>query len=614
MEELLPFYERELAFLRGYSKEFAQRYPKIAARLAMSAENSEDPHVERMIQSFALLTARINKKLDDDYPEFTEALFEILYPHYLRAFPACSIAQFDGGAALAQMTKTATIARGANLNSRPIKDVPCRFKTCYDVTLGPVRISHAIFHSTLMAPASAVLPKRATASLSMTFETTCEQPIPFDQLLRAPLRVFVDAEPSLASAVMDAVFLRQAACFVEIERSGRWTKVETPLLHEVGFQETDALIDLPARSHPAYRLLSEYFAFPEKFNFIDVDVAAAARAAGASRSVTLHLILTHLRADSPTARLLEGVSQHNFRLGCTPIINLFQQKAEPIRLTHATASYPVVANARRAQAFEVHSIDAVKLVRETADGDAFVEFQPFYSLHHGEQPQREEHYWFARRDAQVAQLSPGYETEISVVDIDFDPSMPRTETLSLDLTCSNRDLPNTLAFGLSGGDLFMEGNTLTQTVRMLRRPTLTQRLPRGKATHWRLISHLSLSHVSLISSGLPAFKEMLRLYEWGRSAVAHRQIEAITGIEHGVVTHWLPGQPFATFVRGIEIRLTIDESGFVGSSLLAFSRVLDHFFGLYVHLNSFTQLVILSSRDKEELLRCQPRSGDSILL
>jgi type VI secretion system protein ImpG len=382
----------------------------------------------------------------------------------------------------------------------------------------------------------------------------------------------------------------------------------------VGFDENDALIDLPARSHPAYRLFSEYFAFPEKFNFVDVDIAAAARAAGASRRVTLHLILTRLRADSPTARLLESVSGHNFRLGCTPVINLFKQKAEPIRLTHASASYPVIADAKRAYTFEVHSIDAVKLVRQTADGDSFVEFQPFYSLHHGEQPRQAEHYWFTRRDAQIAQLSPGYETEISIVDVDFNPSLPRTETLSLDLTCSNRDLPNTLAFGLPGGDLFMEGNTLAQSVRLLRRPTLSQRLPSGRATHWRLISHLSLSHISLVSSGLPAFKEMLRLYEWERSAVAHRQIEAITGIEHSAITRWLPGQPFATFVRGLEIRLTIDESGFVGSSLLAFARVLDHFFGLYVHLNSFTQLVILSARDKEELLRCPPRSGDSILL
>ena len=149
---------------------------------------------------------------------------------------------------------------------------------------------------------------------------------------------------------------------------------------------------------------------------------------------------------------------------------------------------------------------------------------------------------------------------------------------------------------------------------MLRRPTTTQRVRRGKAVQWRLISHLALNHLSLVSSGLPAFKEMLRLYEPGRSAVSMRQIEAVTAIEQHAATHWLPGKPFATFVRGLEVRITVDEAAFVGRSLQAFARVLDHFFGMYVNVNSFTQLVILSAQGAEELVRCEPRSGDSILL
>jgi len=155
---------------------------------------------------------------------------------------------------------------------------------------------------------------------------------------------------------------------------------------------------------------------------------------------------------------------------------------------------------------------------------------------------------------------------------------------------------------------------VARSIRMLRRPTQTLRMPRGKGVQWRLVSHLSLNHLSLATSGLPALKEMLRLYDLGRSAVSARQIEAIAAIDQQATTQWLPGKPFATFVRGIELRLTVDEAGFVGSSLQAFARVMDHFFGLYVHLNSFTQLVIVSARDKEELVRCKPRSGESILL
>jgi type VI secretion system protein ImpG len=321
-----------------------------------------------------------------------------------------------------------------------------------------------------------------------------------------------------------------------------------------------------------------------------------------------------LRADSPTARMLEAVTSRNLQLGCTPVINLFASKGEPIRVTHAASAYPVVADARAAHAFEVYSIDSVHMVRQTPGGDSIIEFRPFYALHHGEQPKETEHYWFARRNAQVAELSPGYETEISLVDVNFQPSLPQTDTLSLELTCTNRDVPHSLAFGLPGGDLFVQGDSNFQSIRMLRRPTPSLRQPHGKSTQWRVISHLALNHLSLVDSGLPALQEMLHLYERGRSAIAARQIEALKAIERRPAVHWLSGQPFATFVRGTEIRLSVDETGFVGSSLQVFARVLDHFFGLYVHLNSFTQLVILSARNAAELVRCKPRSGESTLL
>ncbi|MEJ8857253.1 type VI secretion system baseplate subunit TssF [Variovorax robiniae] len=613
MEELLPFYERELAFLRGYSQEFADNYPKIAARLAMPSDNSEDPHVERMIQSFALLTSRISKKLDDDYPEFTEALLEILYPHYLRAFPSCSIAQFDSSEAVAKLSMGETVERGAVLKSRPMQGVTCCFRTAYDVTLAPVQIADAVFHSVVNPPLHVTLPKNATASLSVTIELVGEQ-TSLQKLGLDRLRVFIDAEPSLAMALADAMFLKTAAVFVEPNRSGKWTPVKGELLHEVGFDEDDALIELPARSHPAYRLLSEYFAFPEKFNFVDIDLGKAVQAVGPCRTVTLHWVMRNLRADSPVSRLLEGVSSRNLRLGCTPVVNLFKQPANPIRITHTAAAYPVLGDTKHASAYEVYSIDSVTIVKETPGNKSFIEFRPFYSLHHGEQPRDSEHYWFARRNELVASKSPGYETEISIVDIDFDPAAPVTETLSIDITCTNRDVPSGMAVGLPGGDLFVDGNTVAQGIRLLRRPTRTQRVARGKGAHWRLISHLSLNHLSLVGSGLPALKEMLRLYDHGRTAVSSRQIEALVAIEQKPATQWLPGKPFATFVRGIELHITVDEAGFVGSSLQAFARVLDHFFGLYVHLNSFTQLVILSSCGNEELVRCKPRSGDSILL
>ena len=611
MEELLPYYERELAFLRRYSNDFADRYPKIAARLAMSGEHCEDPHVERMIESFALLGARINKKLDDDYPEFTEALLEVLYPHYLRPFPSCSIAQLGTSAALSNLTEPVTIERGTELKSRTIRGVQCRFRTACDVTLAPIRISEAKYTSIAMAPSATVLPANASAIVSITLESTAPQ-LDLGALKLSTLRAHLHGEQSFIAGLTDCLFVNAMATYVEADRRGVWTAMRTSPLAQAGFDEEDALIDYPAKSHPAYRLLTEYFAFPDKFNFVDFDLAAMTRASGRCSRLTLHVVLKDVRSDSHVARLLETLSTQHFRLFCTPVVNLFKQHGEPIRLTHQSISYPVIAEARRAFAYEVYSIDSVKLVRQQANQESVIEFRPFYSLHHGER-QRAGHYWFARRNDWVAEKSPGYETEISIVDIDFEPAEAQTDTLSIELTCTNRDLPAGLAMGIEGGDLFLEGGSLTGNISMLRRPTPSVRFERGRAAHWRLISHLALNHVSLASNGLSALKEMLVLYDMRRTAVSARHIDGLVGIEQRAAVQWLPGKPFATFVRGMEIRLTIDEDHFVGTSLASFVRVIDTFFGLYVHLNSFVQLVVVSKRTGEEILRCKPRSGESIL-
>ncbi|WP_044529864.1 type VI secretion system baseplate subunit TssF [Herbaspirillum sp. B65] len=610
MQELLPYYERELSFLRRYSREFSERYPKIAGSLLMAGEICEDPHIERMIQSYALLNARVSKRLDDDYPEFTEALFEVLYPHYLRPFPSCSIARMDSAASAAQLTGATRIPRGTALSTRPVKGVVCRFQTVYDVPVAPIRLSQAIFAPIIEAPEAVVLAPTITSSLSITIDTTSDQ-INLAKLGLASLRVFIDGEASFCAALRDTLFMRSVSAWAELPHSGRWVALRKLPLAEVGFAEEDALIDFPAQSHPAYRLLTEYFAFPEKFNFFDIDLASILSALPVgTKSFTLHLGLAGLRADSHIARQLGGLGAANLLLGCTPVINLFQQRGDPIRLTHAGAYYPVLPDARRAYGYEVYSIDSVQLVRQTPSGESITHFRPFYSLHHGQSPEQDGHYWAMRRDELVALKSPGYETEICIVDIDFDPAKVETDTLSIELTCTNRDLPALLTYGLPGGDLSMEGGGVVRTAALLRKPTLPSRFERGRGTQWRLISHLSLNHLSLMRGGLEAFQEMLTLYDQSNSPISQRQISAIAAVDHKATTAWLPGNPFASLVRGIEVKLTVDEEGFVGSGLHAFAGVIDRFISLYVHANSFSQLSVISKRTGEELLKCRPRSGD----
>jgi len=614
MDELLPHYERELAILHTSAAEFAQRYPKVAGQLDLGTDTA-DPHVERLMQAFALLSARIHKRLDDDFPLFTESFLEVLYPHYLRPFPSCSIAQFVSGAATAQSTKIATVPRGTTLTARPVRGVDCRFTSAFDVAVLPLVVLEAHFEHRLTLPTRLCRDLRATSQFMLRLELRSTQ-IGWAALGRQTLRFFIAGDASQVAAVHEVLTTRtQAACALD-ERSQLWTTgcVESPA--SVGYRPDEALLPTDARSHDAYRLLTEYFAFPEKFHFVDIEVDFG-RLAAAGNQVTLYFALDGVDAGSDTARLLDTVGAQHFLLGCTPVVNLFAQRADPVRLTRTAASYPVVADGRRAHGYEIFSIDRVSCVRQTLQGEQVLDFRPLYSLQHehlrsgSEDGQR---YWTLHRDTTLAAHSPGYEAEIAIVDIDFNPAVAQTDTLSIELQVTNRDLPTHIAVGMPGGDLFVDGGARAQEVKLLRRPSTPVRFDADRGALWRLISHLSLNHLSLTSSGLDGFKEMLRLYDLPRSASNRRILDGSVDIAHRATTACMAGQPFVTFVRGTEVTLTVDEDHFVGAGLHTFAQVIDHFLGLYAAANSFTELRVVSSRTGEELLNCPRRAGAGALL
>lgn len=615
MQQLLPHYERELAFLRTQADEFARQFPRIAGRLAVSGEVLQDPHVERLIQAFALLSSRVHKRLDDDFPLFTESFLELLYPHYLRPFPSCSIAHFDTSATSSQWTQANVLPRGTPLNTRPLRGVTCRFKTAQDLPLLPVRLVNARFRAALQVPDGTPAPRQATAMLSVELALLSPQ-ARWDDLGVRSLRVYLDGSPSQVTALRETLCSRVLGTMAQVAPHGPWLVDERARPSLVGLGDDEALIDFDARSHPAYRLLTEYFAFPDKFNFVDLPLPRAALQT-AGRTLGLHFALAGLRSDSDEARLLELTEARHFQLDCVPVINLFATRADPIRVTHTATTYPVLPDGRRPFGHEVYAVDKVYRVRQTPDGESIQSFHPFYSLQHrdllsdGEGAGR---YWFTQRDALVAAQSPGFETEIGIVDASFDPADPQAETLSLDVRATNRDLPSLMSIGNPGGDLFSDSGGPWKEIRLLRKPTPAYRFQRDRGALWRLISHLSLNHLSLTGGGLDALKEMLRLYDLPRSAENARMLDGLLAIDFLPANACLPGHPFPTFVRGTEIRLTVDEQHFVGSGLNLFAQVLSRFFGLYVHLNSFTQLKLISSRSRAVLVDCPRRSGDGPLV
>jgi type VI secretion system protein ImpG len=616
VEQLLPYYERELGLFRQYTREFSSRYPKAAGRLLIAGETCEDPHVERLIQSVALLTARVAKRLDDAYPQFTNSLLETLYPHYLRPFPSCSIVRIaaDEAPGGGQLPLVAHIARATVLRSLPVQGVACKFTSAYDVTLAPLAISRLQFSPIIDAPPGLRLPADASALLSIQFTSSSDQ-YHLEQTGFASLRLFADGEPSVRAALLDALFLRGAGAYVALDDRGPWQSVDGTLLTPAGYAEDDALIPFSARSHPALRLLTEYFAFPEKFHFVDIAWSRLAILLPPQcRQFTLHLPLKGVRSDSHEARLLSGVSSGNLLFGCTPVVNLFAKSGVPIRLTHTEPDYALVADATHAFAYDIHSIETVTVVRKDEAGERLSTFLPLYASLQGAnigQGQEHGHYWLARRDETVAAISPGHEMRLSLIDPQFSPGCAACATVSTQLLCSNRDLPTQLHYGLPGGDLLAEDVPDGIPARFLRKPTPSVHFLADNGAHWRLIAHLSLNYSSLTQAGRGEFQKMLGLYDLPRSPTTQRLIRGIVTLEHGSTRAWMPTVPFPTLMPGIAIRLGIDEQAFVGSSIYIFAQVLQRYFALNSQLNCFSQLTLLSHRSGEELIRCPERSADA---
>jgi type VI secretion system protein ImpG len=285
-------------------------------------------------------------------------------------------------------------------------------------------------------------------------------------------------------------------------------------------------------------------------------------------------------------------------------VNLFQHPATPIRITHASSSYPLMPDELPGSACDIYSIDSVQLVSKARDGSAVTEFFHYYSLRHGDGGERKGRYWQTHRDEL---MTAGLEHTLSLVDRDFSPlRMESGGTAAVRLTCTNRNLPHGLQYGRASGDLSTESPIGNFPIRMLRRPTLSHR---SSADRWGLIAHLALNHRSLTQEGLPALTTMLRLHAQQDSAVSQRMINGVTALSHRPATAWIRQAQGNAYLRGIEVHVSLDEEAYAGTGIHAFVQILDHLFGLHVHLNSFTRLVVLSHVSGKELMRCPPRNG-----
>ncbi len=608
-DELLPYYSQELAFIRRMGAQFAEANPKLAGELKLGPDSCEDPHVERMIMAFAYLTARIRRKLDDDFPELTNALLEVLYPHYLRPMPSASIVEFQLDRGQAGLVGGYTVGRGKEIETEPVKGEPCRFRTCYDVTLFPVEVKSArLVGARLPSPAA---PQGAAAALQIGLQCVGKE-MTFAKLTMPRLRFFLSGQTRHVFALYELIF--NHALQVTLANAGRGDEeivLGAESIAPVGFAADEGLVPYSARSFPGYRLLLEYFTFPEKFCFFDLVGLTPERLARLGNRIELCI---HL--DRSNTELQQNVGPDTFRLGCTPMVNLFELRAEPIRLTHTDYEYRVVPDARRPLAYEVYGVERVV---GTSPSGAEVEYHPFYSFKHAGRREEQQTFWLAARRLPGhahGDDDRGTEVCLSLVDLGFSTNAPPDWIVHVDTLCLNRDLPGRLPFG--GGQPYLslvEGGPIAR-IACVTPPTPTARPEFRSGALWRIISHLSLNHLSIASSdgSAEALREILKLYDFVDSPATRAKIDGVLGVGYRRAVSRLSGRWGSEFCRGVEIAVTFDEERFSDNSLFLFATVLERFVALYASVNSFTQFVAETKGAQGSVRKWPPRVGEHAVL
>jgi type VI secretion system protein ImpG len=597
-DDLLRYYEKELAFIRKMGEEFSKKYPKVAARLMLEPGKCDDPHTERLIEAFAFLAGRIHKKIEDGFPEITESLLNIIFPHYTRPIPSMSVIDFHTSKSQVP-PEGYRIEKGTTLYSKPVNDIPCRFSTCYPVTLRPVEVVSAALRE----------PKHTSTRgiQALVIQLKARDGLTFSQLAIEELTFFLNGPGQQVFPLYELLGNNVTQVIGEFrDRQGMTESVAlgAECLEPLGFSAGQTMMPYPERSFVGYGLLLEYFTFPEKFLFFALTGFDRLKERKPGDTIEIWIYLDKSAAANTM------INAGTFLIHATPVINLYTRVAEPIWIDQTKSDYQVVPDVRRPQGAEVFNIDAVEAFSDGAAGE--VELHPFYSIRHHLEADggSEKVFWQMERRPAGKKGDEGTEVYLSFTDRNLEPVDPGIETVMVRVTCTNRDLPGRLPFGDAEGDFEMELSAPVEKIVCLVKPTPTRRPALGAALQWRLISHLALNYLSVSEGGEDALRELLKLYDFDDSPATRQQISGIVGLKSGHVTKRI-GQ---SFCRGLQVTMEFDEDKYVGSGLYLFASVLERFLAQYVSLNSFSQMVAKTLQRKEPLHVWPPRNGNRVLL
>ncbi|CAM2011511.1 type VI secretion system baseplate subunit TssF [Acanthopleuribacter pedis] len=601
MSEALSTYLSELAYLRRMGAAFARRHPKVAARLQLEANECADPHVERLLEGFAMLTGRLHDRIDSGHGRIAETLLDILYPQLTTTVPSMAIARFGLSDKASQMTTAYNVPRHTRLVTGD-GDHACRFLTGAPLELWPLDVAQlALVSPNRFLCLDGTPDVGGVLHLTLAVEGDSLPELELDRL-----RFFINGDRAAVPTLVDLLFrgLRGVVLLPDgDEQRAVWLAPEA--LTHVGFDQDEALLPYPDTAHAGYRLLQEYFHFPQKFQFFEV--SGLARRGRCQQLEILFLF------DRNPGNLY--VDRNTLCLGSVPVINLFEQTSDPIRIDHTDVAYSLEPDSVRRRTTEIHSVSRVS--RSPLPDQRDTDIPPYFGYrHYGDQGHASLFYTLKRR-ACFQEDMPGTEMMLSLVDLGgaalAAPSESGRDMIVYAHTlCTNRELAAELA---GGTPLVIDRPSPLAAGELLTKPTLPGRPQTGKEGVWRLISQLSLNYLSLQGeTGLAALKEMLALYAPADSAHAERQIRGLRGFASRPATAHLGDAAWRGFCRGLRLELAFDESFYTGTGFYLFGAVLNHFFGLYASVNAFTQLAAHRVNREHAWHVWRPRAGAAALI
>jgi type VI secretion system protein ImpG len=617
--ELIKYYSAELQHLREMGGEFAKEYPKIAGRLGLESLECADPYVERLLEGFSFLAARVQLKIDAEFPRFTQHLTELVYPHYLAPTPSMAVVQIQPDLSNSGLAEGVKIARGSALRSLLDKNVStrCEYRSAHDLTLWPLEIADAKFftHSGSLGGADIALPSGVKAGLRLRLRATGG--LKFNQLKLDRLVLYLRGTDSMPTRLYERLVGSATGVVVmPVSRPAAWhAQLPATVVAPMGFAEDEALLPISKQSFQGYRLLQEYFAFAPRFMFVAIDGLQQALRRCADNEVEVIVLLK--RGD---AMLEQAVDASNFALYCTPAINLFPRRTDRIALSAEQFEYHVIADRTRPMDFEIYRIEEV--TGYGAGAAAEQKFEPFYHARDLGAGYGGGAYYQLRREKRMcssrqAERGPrtsylGSETFIALVDAANAPFRGDLRQLGLQVLCTNRDLPLTLSIGVGASDFTLDVEAPIESVRCVNGPSRPLPSYAHGAVAWRLLSHLSLNYASLVDSdakeGARAMRDLLSLYCPVDDPPAQRMIEGLHSIESHPVTRRLPCTGPIVFGRGLAITLTLDDAAFEGAGAFLLGAVLSHYFAQYVSINSFAETVV-RTLSRGEIMRWPARVG-----